>query len=402
MLKVGYKLPATNVWVEGQHRAHIPLREFGKELTPYPYIFTVPQDAHERVLEGKLNSYGIFVERCTKLESFVDNGSSITAKLVRQDDGTESSCEASYIVGCEGAHSVVRHEIGAKYEGDTYVPLFYIADLEAEEQDSPLFNGEAHLSFVDDTFNLILPYAQERRVRLIGTTIPKTNETHQDHDVSEPHPEVTFEDVLPDIRKASGIEIKKVKWFSPYRSHHRVSSIFHKNRAFLVGDAAHIHSPVGGQGMNTGIMDAINLAWKLATVITQESMTEDAKHRLLDSYESERRAFALSVVGATDHGFTLLTSPGFLPHMLRAWIIPYVAPLVTRFQSARMELSLCAATEAALSINKQRDRRKFSLVTVCPGLRLRLPIILRRFSIFAGSSMYTPGHDPNCRNGVRG
>ena len=153
------------------------------------------------------------------------------------------TCEAMYIVGCDGAQSVVRHEVGAKYEGDTYVPLFYIADLECEEQDSPLFNGEAHLSFVDDTFNLIIPYAQERHVRLIGTTIPKTNETHKDHDLSEPPPDVTLEDVLPDIKKATRIEISKVHWFSPYRSHHRVSSIFHNNRAFLVGDAAHIHSP---------------------------------------------------------------------------------------------------------------------------------------------------------------
>lgn len=335
LLELGYKLPATNVWVEAQHRAHISLRDFGKELTPYPYMLTVPQDVHERVLEGKLNSYGIFVERRTK---FVDNGSSITAKLVRQDDGTEMTCEATYIVGCDGAQPVVRHEMGAKYEGDTYVPLFYIADLECGEQDSPLFNGEAHLSFVDDTFNLIIPYSQERRVRLIGTTIPKTNETQKDHDLSDPPTDVTLDDVLPDIKKATKIEICKVHWFSPYRSHHRLSSIFHKNRAFLVGDAAHIHSPVGGQGMNTGIMDAINLAWKLATVIKQVSMTDEAKTRLLQSYETERRAFALSVVGATDYVFTLLTSPGFLPHMLRAWIIPYVAPLVTRFQFARLEI----------------------------------------------------------------
>jgi 2-polyprenyl-6-methoxyphenol hydroxylase-like FAD-dependent oxidoreductase len=338
LVKLGYKLPATNVWVEGQHRARISLRDFGKELTPYPYMLTVPQDVHERALEGKLNSYGIFVERRTKLESFVDNGRSITAKLIRQDDETEMICEASYIVGCEGAHSIVRQGIGAKYGGDTYVPMFYIVDLEAEEQASPFFNGEAHLSFVEDTFNLILPYAQERRVRLIGTTISKTNETQQNHNLSEPHPKIMFEDVLPDIKKASRIEPTKVHWFSPYRSHHRISSLYHKNRAFIVGDAAHIHSPVGGQGMNTGIMDAINLAWKLATVITQKSMTEEAKTCLLNSYEPERRVFALSVIGATDRGFTFLTSRGLLSHMLRAWIIPYLAPILIRFQFARLEI----------------------------------------------------------------
>lgn len=338
LLALGYKLPATNVWVGGEHRAHISLRDFGQELTPYPYILIVPQDAHERLLETRLNTYGIYVDRHTTLRHFVDNGTSIAATLVSEADGSESICETSYLVGCDGAHSVVRHGIGAEYEGGTYAPLFYIADIEAEEQETPLFNGEAHLTFVDDTFNLILPYAQEHCVRLIGTILPKANADHQVLDALQPPSDATFEDVLPDIKKASKIGVKKLNWFSPYRSHHRVASTFRKNRAFLVGDAAHIHSPVGGQGMNTGIMDAINLAWKLATVINQDSMTEVAKNQLLDSYEHERRNFALSVVGVTDTGFKLLTSSGFLPHMFRVWIIPFVAPVVTRFQSARMEI----------------------------------------------------------------
>ncbi|KAJ5692260.1 hypothetical protein N7462_001683 [Penicillium macrosclerotiorum] len=337
LLSRGYKLPATNVWVDGTHRAHIPLTKFGEELTPYPYLLSLPQDEHERLLERKLNSFGIFVERRTKLESFVDNGSSIIARLFREEAGVESTCEATYIVGCDGAHSTVRRGIDANYEGDTYMPLFYVADLVAEEQDSPFFNGEAHLNFVDDTFNLILPYVGERHVRLIGTTTPKTN-GNQQSDMSEPHPEVSFEDVLPEIQKACKLQVKKINWFSTYRSHHRVADKFRSGRAFIVGDAAHIHSPVGGQGMNTGIMDAINLAWKLATAIKYPSISDDAKDKLLDSYEPERRAFALKVVGATDRGFTILTCPGILPHILRAWVIPYIAPLITRFPSAREEI----------------------------------------------------------------
>lgn len=336
LIERGYQLPATNVWVNGSHRAHINLRQFGTELTPYPYLLTFPQDEHERLLEKRLNSFGIFVERKTKLRNFVDHGSSITATL-ETANGDESTCEAAYIVGCDGAHSVVRHGIDANYEGDTYVPLFYIADIVAEEQDSSLFNGEAHLTFVDDTFNLILPYVQERHARLIGTTIPKTA-GNQKSDTLGPHHEITFDDVLPDIKKTTKIEIKKVNWFSTYRSHHRVAEKFRSNRAFLVGDAAHIHSPVGGQGMNTGIMDAINLAWKLATVIKQSSMTEEAKNALLNTYEPERRSFALDVVGATDHGFTILTSSGFFPHILRAWVIPYLIPLVTRLQAVRSQI----------------------------------------------------------------
>ncbi|CAI7591467.1 unnamed protein product [Penicillium pancosmium] len=321
LLSHGYKLPATNVWVNGQHCARIPLGEF---------------DKHEEILEKRLNSLGIFVERRKTLEKFSDDGSGIYATLVSEDDGTESICESAYIAGCDGAHSAVRHTIGAKYEGETYAPFFYIADVETEEQESPFFNGEAHITFAGNSFNLIIALAQEQRIRLVGTTIPKSSD--QPIDDSHPPPELTLESVLPNIKKTSGIEIKNTNWFSAYRCHHRVAEKFRKGRAFLVGDAAHIHSPVGGQGMNTGIMDAINLAWKLACVIKQPSMPEESKNKLLDSYQSERRSFALSVVGATDHGFTVLTSPGFFSHILRTWIIPYLAPIVTRFQSTRSEI----------------------------------------------------------------
>lgn len=363
----GYKLPATNVWVNGQHCAHIPLREFGLGMTPYPFILSIPQDKHEEILEKRLNSLGIFVERRTKLEKYSDDGSRISATLISEDDGSELTCESAYIVGCDGAHSQVRHTMGAKYEGETYVPFFYIADIETGEQESPFFNGEAHLTFVDDTFNLIVPFAQERRIRLIGTSLPKSNEPI---DPSDPHPELTLESVLPKIKKTTGIEIKKTNWFSTYRCHHRVSETFRKGRAFLVGDAAHIHSPVGGQGMNTGIMDAINLAWKLSSVIKQPSMPADSRDQLLDSYGSERRSFALSVVGATDHGFTVLTGSGFFPHILRTWIIPYLAPIVTSFNSTRTEIFrrgsqiVCSYRDSSLSQpSNQRG-------TIQPGDRL--------------------------------
>lgn len=367
LLSHGYKLPATNVWVNGQHCARIPLGEFGTGMTPYPFLLIVPQDKHEEILEKRLNSLGIFVERCTKLEKFSDNGSGISATLISENDGTESICESAYIVGCDGAHSAVRHIIGVKYEGETYVPFFYIADVETEEEESPFYNGEAHLTFADDAFNLIIPLAQERRIRLIGTTIPKNND--QPIDQSEP-PLETLESVLPNIKKTSGIEIKNTNWFSAYRCHHRVAENFRKGRAFLVGDAAHIHSPVGGQGMNTGIMDAINLAWKLASVIKQPSMSEELRNKLLDSYQSERRSFALSVVGATDQGFTVLTSPGFFSHMLRTWIIPYLAPIVTRFQSTRAEI-FRRGSQLVCSYRDSPISRSYSnRGTIQPGDRL--------------------------------
>jgi 2-polyprenyl-6-methoxyphenol hydroxylase-like FAD-dependent oxidoreductase len=335
LLKLGYKLPATNLWINGQHKAHIPLQEFGRDLTAYPFLLTVPQDEHEKMLERRLNDIGIHVERKTKLQDFVDHGSSITATLSREADGTSFTLEASYIIGCDGARSVVRHEIGAKYEGETYEPLFYIADIEGK--DDKFFNGEGHLIFTNDTYNVIVPYNKAGHARLVGITTPRNNENY-DHESHTHEHRIAFEDVRPQIMKAMNIDITKINWFSTHRSHHRVAEKFRHNRAFLAGDAAHIHSPVGGQGMNTGIMDAINLAWKLATVLKQTNMTEDAKHQLLESYESERRSFAMMIVKSTDTGFTTLTSKGFIPHIVRTWVIPYLLPLVLRLGATQSRI----------------------------------------------------------------
>ena len=335
LLELGYKLPATNLWVYRQHKAHVPLEDFGRELTPYPFMLSIPQDDHERMLEKRLNDMGIHVERGSKLQGFVDHGSSITATLFRESDGSSTTHEASYIVGCDGAHSVVRHEIGAKFEGETYKPLFYIADVEGKSEKH--FNGEGNVVFTNDTFNLVVPYNEAGHVRLVGIIMPDDNENDNCESLVHQH-QITFDDVRPQIMQAMDIDITKVNWFSTYRSHHRVAEKFRNNRAFLVGDAAHIHSPVGGQGMNTGIMDSINLAWKLATVLKQTNMSEDARGRLLDSYEYERRSFAMMIVKSTDAGFTTLTSNGLFPHILRNWLIPYLVPLLLKLDFARTRI----------------------------------------------------------------
>ena len=335
LLALGYKLPGTNLWVHGQHKAHVSLRDFGRDLTPYPFLLNIPQDDHERMLERRLNDIGIYVQRGTKLQGFVDHGSSITATLFHEADGSSTTHEASYIVGCDGAHSAVRHAIGAKYEGETYRPLFYIADIEGE--DDKLFNGEGSLFFTKESFNLMVPYNKQGHARLVGIT-SLNNDENPDLESPDHDHQITFEDVRPQVIEATHINIKKLNWFSTYRSHHRIADKFRKNRAFLVGDAAHIHSPVGGQGMNTGIMDSINLAWKLATAIKHKDMSEEAKHQLLESYESERRSFALTIVKSTDTGFTTLTSQGILGYILRNWLIPYLVPLAVRFEFIRKRI----------------------------------------------------------------
>ncbi len=140
-------------------------------------------------------------------------------------------------------------------------------------------------------------------------------------DAAKDHEHLEFEDVQGRAIQNLRIEVKKVNWFSTYRVHHRVAQQFRKGRAFLLGDAAHIHSPVGGQGMNTGIGDAVNLAWKLAA-----SLNEPRSSPLLDTYEPERIAFARRLVATTDRAFTAVTSDTAFARFVRTKAIPAVAP----------------------------------------------------------------------------
>ena len=142
------------------------------------------------------------------------------------------------------------------------------------------------------------------------------------------HENLSWNDVSKRVIEWMRIDVKRVNWFSTYRVHHRVADHFRKGRAFLLGDAAHIHSPVGGQGMNTGIGDAVNLAWKLAAVLHGRA---DAS--LLDSYEPERIAFARRLVATTDQAFTGVTSSGAIARLVRLHVVPLLLPPAFRAQS---------------------------------------------------------------------
>ena len=141
---------------------------------------------------------------------------------------------------------------------------------------------------------------------------------------------LTFNDVSDRAITHLKVEVKKVNWFSTYHVHHRVTEHFRKGRAFLLGDAAHIHSPAGGQGMNTGIGDAINLAWKLAAVVAGR-----AGDNLLDSYEAERIGFARRLVATTDRVFSFATADGKIAEILRTRIAPVLIPRVAAFEAVR-------------------------------------------------------------------
>src|ERR1700756_2662086 len=313
----GHKVPAVNLWVKGEPAARLAFEAIGKDLTAYPFLEIFPQDEHERLLIERLEKFGVSVERQTELTHFREEGGRVIARL-RGPDGHEEDCQAQYIAGCDGARSVVREILGTGYPGGTYRQIFYVADVEAA---GPTVNGELHADLDEADFLAVFPLAGEGRARLIGTV----------RDERADHAErLKFEDVSSRAIEHLKVQVKKVNWFSTYHVHHRVAEHFRKGRAFLLGDAAHIHSPAGGQGMNTGIGDAINLAWKLAAVLAGR-----APDGLLDSFDAERRAFARRLVASTDRAFTLATAEGRVADLLRTRIVPAVAPRLLSFEPLR-------------------------------------------------------------------
>jgi hypothetical protein len=182
-------------------------------------------------------------------------------------------------------------------------------------------NGELHVALDTTDFLAVFPLKGEGRARLVGSVRDEAEQQHEN---------LSWNDVSKRVIEWIRIDVERVNWFSTYRVHHRVADHFRKGRAFLLGDAAHIHSPVGGQGMNTGIGDAVNLAWKLAAVLHGR-----ANASLLDSYEPERIAFARRLVATTDRAFTGVTSSGAIARLMRLHVVPLLMPLFLRFKTMR-------------------------------------------------------------------
>src|SRR6185437_10232448 len=235
VVDAGVKVAAVNMWTRGVRAARVPLTDIGKGLTPFAFALVYPQDAHERLLIEQLQSLGVEVERRTKLLRFEQTADGISASL-QLPDGSEQSCQASYIAGCDGAHSTVREVLGIGFPGGTSTALFYVADVQAS---GPVTGYELHLDLDGADLLIVFPLKQRGSIRLVG-------DIHDE--LADGKRELTFDDVSKRAIEHMRLKIEKVNWFSTYRVHHRVANQFRSGRAFLLGDAAHIHSPVGGQG----------------------------------------------------------------------------------------------------------------------------------------------------------
>jgi 2-polyprenyl-6-methoxyphenol hydroxylase-like FAD-dependent oxidoreductase len=248
----------------------ISFKEMGAGLSPYPFALAYPQDDHERFLIAKLKDAGCEVEWGAKLTGFSEDENGVRATIEYRGGGVEQA-ESTYICGCDGARSCVRETLGLRFPGGTYEQLFYVADVEIASG----FSRDLYINLGEHILTLMFPVRSSGMQRLIGLVPPELS--HREN--------LGFEDIRAQVEPLLDIKVTKVNWFSTYRVHHRVADKFRVGRAFLVGDAGHIHSPAGGQGMNTGIGDAVNLGWKIAHVVQNRADTS-----LLDTYEPSESA----------------------------------------------------------------------------------------------------------------
>src|SRR5215470_3914807 len=297
-----------NMWAGGRLRARIPLGEMGKDMSPFPYVLMLGQDDNERIMGEHLARWGLGVQWSTELTALDQQADHVIA-TIKDPDGSTQKIAAKYVAGCDGAHSAVRELNGIAFPGAPYEHAFFVADTEAV---GPMVADELNVFLWRSGFHLYFPMTGNNRWRVIG--ILPTHLSGKD--------DLTFDDLIPTLLEvgATGLSFTGCRWFSTYRIHHRCTSRFRDRRCFVLGDAAHVHSPMGGQGMNTGLQDAYNLAWKLALVVSNRA--DDA---LLDTYETERRPFAQKLLATTDRAFRVVVSENWFAGMFRTHIVPRVA-----------------------------------------------------------------------------
>lgn len=295
----------------GEVRGEAVLKDIGAGLSPYPYMLVVDQGRHEALLHKYITSNKREVDWQTHLDSFEQDGTGVSAVTTNRS-GVSETIRAKYLVGCDGAKSSVRHALGLTFEGDTVERLFYVADVQIDWKYS---HDALHVCLARHTITAFFPMAGENRYRIVGTFPEGHNAEEGD---------ILYDEIERQIELDTEMEldISEVNWFSVYKVHSRAVNEFSNGRCFVAGDAAHIHTPAGGQGMNTGIQDGYNLAWKLVLACRGLAGAD-----LLSTYNEERLPNAQRLLRTTDRMFQLGSSDDWFISYIRTHIFPYVAGL---------------------------------------------------------------------------
>ena len=305
---------AFNVFYRGKQKAAVNIAGLGKSLRHFPYALSLEQSKTEKLLVDYLRERGKEVLWKSEFLHYQQNEDGV---LVHYKDarGADQMIAADYVVGCDGAASSVRHQMGLSFEGDTVPRLFYVAEVKLN---SPVINrDELFMFLIKKGFVLFFPMEGKGHYRIVGILPDRTVEADT----------VTFKDIETSLKKQimSPVTFEEVPWFSTYKVHSRKANSFRNGRCFIAGDAAHIHTPAGGQGMNTGIQDAYNLAWKLAYTIIHK-----VDPAVLESYNTERMKNARHLLRTTDRMFDIMAGTTGFWNFIRLHLFPYVARFISK------------------------------------------------------------------------
>jgi 2-polyprenyl-6-methoxyphenol hydroxylase-like FAD-dependent oxidoreductase len=306
------------VWVQlhaGGRAVRVRLFGLGLDDTAYPFLLFVSQAETEAILNDHLAAHGVQVERGVELVTFHADPDGVTCTL-RHAHGRTEQVHSRHLVGCDGAHSIVRRQAGIPFAGGAYPQTFALADLEV---DGGLDADTAHAFLGQEGLVLFFPLGRPASWRLLAMhpTLQGRREPGR--------PSLEELQTLSDRFTGGRLRLRDPVWRTYFRLQHRNANSYRAGRVFLAGDAAHVHSPAGAQGMNTGIQDAWNLGWKLA--LTARGVANEA---LLDSYDAERRPVGRLVVRFTDRAFAVATSTNPVLRAIRTRLVPRVLPLALR------------------------------------------------------------------------
>lgn len=310
-------------WVANiSHQHQLARIHFAPEGTPYPFVAMVPQDVTEKLLVGELQRRGGSVQYDTEFISATEEDDRVRATLEQKGDRTEVA--ASFVVGCDGSHSAVRHLLDLPFEGAQYEASFMLADVETNEN---LPADEMQLCPSEFGPLAIFPMSATRR-RIVATIDQAEGDA----------PSLELVQRTLAERGPLGIEALSLHWSSYFRIHHRQAASMRVGRMFIAGDAAHIHSPFGGQGMNTGLQDVWNLAWKLDLALRGRG-----NEILLESYTAERRPVIKGVIATTDMLTKVMGTRSRFAQSLRDTAFPVISRLAAfqrRFVQNLSELGI--------------------------------------------------------------
>ncbi len=293
----------------GEIRGEVDLASVGKGLSAYPYMLVLEQSKNEQLLYDYVLAHGKDVAWQSELATLTQDEAGVVVEI-KSAAGETRTIEAKYLVACDGAKSPVRHLLDLKFEGSTFERMFYVADARVEWE----FSHDAlQVCLAKHSIVAFFPMPGENRYRILGS-FPE--------EFAKNEGEILYEEIESRIKSEAGLEldISDVRWFSTYKVHTRHVENFRKGRCFLAGDSAHVHTPAGGQGMNTGIQDAYNLAWKLAFVLQGK-----AGEKILDTYNAERLENAENLLNSTDRMFNFLAGEDWFMNLIRLHLFPQLA-----------------------------------------------------------------------------